>query len=135
MESGSGWKTIKVLSARFISGRPALRIDAIETPEDAGNLTNRYLYIKADELGQLPEGSYYHFDLIGCLVTDTEGKTLGELVDIESYPANDAWVIETDEGKQVLFPAVKEFVVEVDLEKNLIVINPPEGIFDSPDED
>ena len=135
IESEDGWKKIKVLSVRFISGRPALRIEASETPEDAKRFTNQYLYIKADELDQLPEGSYYHFDLIGCRVTDTEGKQLGEIVNIESYPANDAWVIETGEGKRILFPAVKKFIVEVDIEKNLVVINPPEGIFDSPDED
>ncbi|RKX27273.1 MAG: 16S rRNA processing protein RimM [Candidatus Zixiibacteriota bacterium] len=135
IESGAGWKEIKITAIRFISGRPAVKIDGVEGSDEARPLTNSYLYIKGTELAELPDGKYYHFELIGCRVVDTDGKELGQLTAVETYPANDVWVIETEKGKQNQFPAVKQFVRSVDIVNKLIEINPPEGIFDSPDED
>lgn len=135
IESDDGWKETKITAIRFISGKPAVRIEAIDNSEKARELTNQYLYIKATDLDDLPEGSYYHFDLIGCRIVDLNGNSLGQLVDVERYPANDVWVIESEKGKRSMFPAVKAFIEDVDIEAKLIVINPPEGIFDSPDED
>ena len=135
IESDAGWKEIKFTAIRFISGRPAVKIEGIDDPDMARSLTNSYLYIEGSELAELPDGKYYHFDLIGCRVVDTDGKELGQLAAVETYPANDVWVIETEKGKRKQFPAVKQFVRSVDIENKLIKINPPEGIFDSPDED
>jgi 16S rRNA processing protein RimM len=135
IESGDGWEKLKIVSVRFLSGRLAAEIDGINNPEQATELVNEYLYIRESDLGELPEGSYYQFDLIGCRVFDSENSELGRICDIETYPANDVWVVEREEGKRYLFPAVGRFIEEIDIEKQIVVVNPPEGIFDSPDED
>ncbi len=135
MESEAGWKKIEMESIQFVAGRPAMKITGIDSPEQAKLLTNIYLYIKGTDLDELPDGAYYHFDLVGCKVVDTGGRELGELTAVEEFPANDVWVIEDGDGKRRFFPAVKQFVKKVDIENKLIELNPPEGIFDSPDED
>jgi 16S rRNA processing protein RimM len=133
MESEDGWTEIKVVSVKYFSGRPAVRIGGIDNPEKAKELTNRYLYIKGDELKELPEGSYYHFDLMDCRAIDKNGVELGIIVKVESYPANDIWVIEKDK-KRYMFPAIGQFIMNVDIDKKIIKLDPPEGIFDSADE-
>lgn len=135
IESDDGWEELKIVSVRFLSGRLAVEIKGIDNPEKAKLFVNKYLYIKKADLGDLTEGHYYHFDLIGCRVLNSDNSELGRISDIETYPANDVWVIETDKGKRFLFPVVSHFIEKIDIEKQTIIVNPPEGIFDSPDED
>lgn len=134
IESDDKMTEIEIISIKDLAGRLAVKVKGIDTVEQAKELTNKLLFITSTELGDLPEGQYYYFELIGCEVTDPDGNRLGEIVDIEDYPANEVWVIE-EEGQKFMFPAVSEFVVKVDIENRVIKINPPEGIFDSPDED
>jgi 16S rRNA processing protein RimM len=134
IESEPGFKRILIASIRFISGKPIATIEGYDNREKVTELTNKYLYIRSADLAKLPEGSYYIFDLIGCCVVDKDNRELGQVCDVESYPANDVWIIESKNGVRHLFPAVAFFIDTVDIEKKRIVINPPEGIFDSPDE-
>ncbi len=71
-----------------------MQIEGYDSREQARLLTNEYLYIRSADLGELPEGSYYFFDLIGCRVTDSDGHELGRVCKVENYPANDVWIIE-----------------------------------------
>lgn len=134
LESDEGWTEIKIISIRYISGRPAAYVEGVTDSEQAKKLTNMYIYVRGAELGDAPEGSYYYFDLIGSEVINTAGTGLGKIVEIENYPANDVWVIESNEGKKHMFPAVRDYIKEVKTDKKLIIIDPPEGIFDSEDE-
>jgi len=135
IEKDGGWQTLEIMAFNMISGRLVAKIEGVESPEQAKEFTNIYLHIKGEQLEKLPEGNYYWFDLTGCRVEDKDGKYLGELIRIEPFPANDIWVIEAEDGKEKMFPAVKQFIDKVDIEGKLVILNPPEGIFDSPDED
>jgi len=63
---------------------------------------------------------------------DTAGLELGRVTDIEEFPGQDLLAIQSAEGKRHSLPLVKRFLKEIDIEKKLIVIDPPEGIFDLP---
>nr|MBN2278593.1 16S rRNA processing protein RimM [candidate division Zixibacteria bacterium] len=128
-------KELEIASFGMISGKVVARVKGIDSPEQARKLTGLYVHIKGAELEELPEGNYYYFDLIGCRVEDIGGKKLGEIIEVEYFPANDIWVVEGPEGKRHMFPAVRQFIEKVDIEKKLVILNPPEGIFDSPAED
>lgn len=134
MESEGGWKKIKIISVKPLSGRPAVKVEGIENPEDAAKLTNSFLYIKEAELPRLPEGKFYHFDLVGCRVVDEKNKAYGSVTGVEEYPANDVLVIESENGGRYLFPIVREYIKEIDTDGKKIVVDPPGGIFDSSDE-
>ncbi|MBU8933867.1 MAG: ribosome maturation factor RimM [candidate division Zixibacteria bacterium] len=119
------WEKIKIVSAAIVSGRPVLRFEGIRTPEDAARFTNCDVAVPKTEMVELPEGSHYIFELVGCeLIEEKTGRLLGRVVDVEQYPANDAYVIETTKGKKVLFPAVKKFVREIDTEAGRITVDP-----------
>jgi len=135
IESGKTLTEIAITIRRFVSGRPVGKVEGIDSPEGAGKLNNRFIYVRGADLHELPEGRYFYFDLIGCNVRDDNGRGLGLVTAVESYPANDVWVIRGKDGKEYLFPAVKKYVKKVDIENKVIVLDPPEGIFDSPDED
>ena len=132
IETAEGWKELAVSSVTDISGRLVAKLNGINSPEEARLLTNEYLYVRSEALDKLPEGHYYHFDLIGCRVVDMAGVELGRVTDIEELPGHDLLAIQSAEGKRYSLPLVKRFLKVIDIEKKLIVVDPPEGIFDLP---
>jgi 16S rRNA processing protein RimM len=118
------WEKFTIGSARFVSGRPVIKLEGIDNPEDAARLTNREIGVPKEQVVELPEGSFYIHDLIGCKVFDSESKAaIGEIVDVETYPANDVYIIRTSEGKDVSIAAVEEYVKNVDMTNKSVTID------------
>jgi len=121
----NGWDRMLISSTRMIGARPVLKFRDVDTPEDAARLTNRELAVTDDQLVELPDGTYYVFDLVGCAVCEaTSGRMLGEVIDVRQYPANDVYVIRTGSGKEVLFPAVRPYIKRVDIGERKIMVEP-----------
>ncbi len=106
-----------------------IHFDEITTMDDAQALVGCDLLLPEDSLPSTQEGEYYHFQLLGLSVVTVGGKGLGILHSIIETPAHDVYVVER-EGKQVLVPAVEEVVLEVDLVKGEIIVDPPRGLID-----
>ena len=70
---------------------------------------------------KLPEGRYFISDLIGCEVTDTDGKAYGKLTDVLETGANDVYVIKGEKTRMV--PALKKLLNTVDVNAKSIVFN------------
>jgi 16S rRNA processing protein RimM len=118
------WQKRKLESAQMISGRPVLKFEGVDTPEAASRMTNRELAVTRDQVVQLPEGMFYIFDLIGCRVfAGDDDASIGELVDVRQYPANDAYVIKMNDGRTMSLAAVVQFIKHVDVENKKIVID------------
>jgi 16S rRNA processing protein RimM len=125
VEDRGRWQTRRIESARVISGRPVLKFKDIDNREDAARLTNRKLAVPRNQVVPLPENTYYVFDLIGLkVVSEDDGSLIGEIVDVQRYPANDAYLIRKTDGQEVLLAAVARFVRQVDLESRKVVIDP-----------
>lgn len=124
------WEKIAIASSRIVSGKPVVRLAEVNSPEDASRYTNRLLAVHRTQVQKLPPDSYYIFDLIGCtMIQESSGEELGTVVDVYQYPANDAYVVRTADGKDVLFPAVKQYVKRVDIEAGQILVDDG-GLFD-----
>ena len=74
------------------------------------------------------EDEYHVQQLIGCVVVDEEGNSLGVLADVLNLPGQDLLAINTDRG-EVLLPFVAEFVPDVNIEAKRITVRPPDGLF------
>lgn len=120
-----GWERMEIEFSRLYGPRPALKFKGIDTPEAAALLTNSELAITKDELVVLPEGSFYIFDIIGCEVFDADsGEKLGVIDDVEQYPANDAYVIKTNDNDLARIAVVKQFIKSVDIKTKKVTIDP-----------
>jgi 16S rRNA processing protein RimM len=109
-----------------------VKIKGIDTIEQAEEKRGQILYIFRND-AKLPKGQYFIEEIIGCKVFDVNTKELyGEIADISPTGANDIWHIKND-GKEYLFPSVPHFVDNVDIDGEIIYINPPKGIFDDED--
>ena len=82
-----------------------------------------------EELPELCEGRYYAFQIIGLKAVTEDGTVIGTVTDVLAMPAHDLYAVETEEG-EILIPAVKAHVSEIDLASGKIVIRSASGLLD-----
>ncbi|MHB1524828.1 MAG: ribosome maturation factor RimM [Candidatus Dormibacteria bacterium] len=104
-------------AGNFVLGR----LSGISDRDAAATLCGGYLEVAADQLRPLPEGEYFHFQLIGLEVQDESGHVQGELIEVESYPANDVYVVRTGRG-ELRIPAVRHAVTGIDLAGRVMTV-------------
>ena len=121
-------KEFEIEKVRFSKNMVFLKLKGIDTIEEAENYRNLYLKRKRDKNEKLEKDTYYIVDLIGCRVYTDEQKDLGEVVDIFSTGSNDVYVVKDELGKQVLLPAIKEVIKNVDIENKTIIVHLLEGL-------
>lgn len=108
---------------KFQSKRVILKISGIDTIEEAEKYKNKYLEIEREDAAELSEGHYYIADIIGCNVFDTDNKELGKVYDVIETGSNDVYWVKGGE-EEVLIPALKDIVVDIDVCENKIIIKP-----------
>lgn len=125
-----GKQMIKVISARPHGNIVLMKLEGIESVEAASALRNKRLYMRRTD-AKLADGAYFIEELIGCdvLDVDDEGICYGKVSDVSETGANDVWHIKKDD-KEYLIPAIPSVVINVDVEKNTVLIRPMKGIFD-----
>jgi len=129
------WELFRIESAQLLGSRPLVKFTGIDSREEAARLTNRELAVTSDQLVKLPPDTHYVFDLIGCEVLESDSeRRLGEVIDVRRCPANDVYVIRTNNGKEVLYPAVSDFVTRIEVEQKKIVVRSA-GLLDEADEE
>jgi len=112
----------KVEGCKLQSDKAILKIEGIDTIEQAETYRNKYLMVKREDAVKLPEGSYYVADLIECSVFEEGGEELGKVYDVLSTPGNDVYWVKGK--KEVLIPVLKDIVVSVDINEHVIIIKP-----------
>jgi 16S rRNA processing protein RimM len=115
----------QVEAVRNGAGTLVLKLIGVDDCDLADDLRGKYLEIETAEVQPLPEGSYYHWQLLGLEVFDIAGTRLGEITDIIDNPANDIYLLSA-EDRQVLVPAVSEVVRSIDLAAGRMVVDLPE---------
>jgi len=116
-----------VESTRPHKGQILLRLRGVASIEDAEILRNTFLQVRPQDAVRLPKNEYYIHELIGCDVVTDSGRPLGRLNSVLRGGGNDVYVI--GEGKdEILLPAIKEVVREVDLARRCIVVSPTPGL-------
>jgi len=124
-----------VAGAREHKGQVLLRLRGIEHIEEAERLRGAMLHIPAAEIAPLPADQFYLHDLIGLRVEDARGTLLGQIGEVVTGAGHDLFVVRTPDGREVLLPAVKEFVKAVDLAGGIVRVEPIPGLFDDATDD
>lgn len=127
----NGEKPIRVLGARPHGNVVLMKLEGVETVEQANLLRSKVLYIARKD-ANLPDGVDFIADLLGCDVLDEQQpeKRYGRLTDITSNGANEIWEVTANDGAKYLLPAVPQFVKRRDAANNRVYISPIKGMFD-----
>ena len=126
---GAAETPTKITSARFHQGRPVIGLEGVATMDEADALAGAELKMPLSEMGELPGGTYYRHDLVGCQVEDTEGRLIGEVTAVEGPMEGSRLVIAAPHG-EVLIPLVAPICVEVDPGAKRIRVAAPDGLLE-----
>ncbi|HVL90432.1 MAG TPA: ribosome maturation factor RimM [Actinomycetota bacterium] len=130
IDEPDGRRMLTVEAARPHKARLLVLFSEVPDRTAAEALRGRWLTIPAEDAAPLPEGRFYPHQIEGFDVRDEAGAPLGVLESVLEYPAHDIWVVRTPDRREVMVPAVAEFVRGVDPEAKSIVLAPIEGMFE-----
>jgi len=119
-----------VRSWREHKGLILMKLQGVDDRDRAEEIRGWTVLVHEDDLPDLEEGEHYLYQMMGCRVVLEDGSAVGVLENFFETAEQDTWVIVTEEGREVLLPAVPEFVLDVDLDSEVITIDPPEGLLD-----
>lgn len=124
LEKGKVFEKLNVLEIKKHKNQIILKIENIDNFEKAESLKNKYVYIKDSEMREknvLNKNEYFIKDLIGLEVVDEDLNKVGILKDVlELY--TDVYVIERENKKDLLVPAIKQYVKEINIKENIMKI-------------
>lgn len=124
-------KTLKeftIENARYSKGMAFIKLKGIDTIEEAENFRNLYVKIPRETNDTLEKDTYYIVDLEGCKVYSEEEKLLGIVDEVFSTKSNDVYVVKSEDGKQILLPAIKDVIKKVDIKNKTIIVHLLEGL-------
>jgi 16S rRNA processing protein RimM len=98
-------------------------IAGFQSPEEVGRFRNHLVYVRTDDRPVLPEGEYYHHQLLGLKVIRDSGENLGILSEILITGANDVYVVQPEDGPEILLPAIADVIQEIDLAQGYLVVH------------
>ncbi len=125
-----GRKEVRIERARVHKNIVVMKLEGINTMDDAIGLRNKILFANRDDF-ELEEGTYFIQDLLGLEVYDIDsGVCYGKISDVTQTGANDVYHIANEAGKTVLIPAIPDVILETDLDGGKMVIRPLKGLFD-----
>ncbi len=108
-----------------------LAFETFYSPEASGELCNQWIYVATDDRPALPDGEYYHHQLLGLAIVSDEGIDLGKMTGILETGANDVYIVRTPEGREVLLPAIDSVILKIDLVHGQIVVHLIPGLLES----
>ena len=108
-------------------GRINLKLEGINDRDEAEGFRDKLLTIPKDSVPDLPEGTFYHYQIIDMEVLTPEGDRIGCIVDVLPVGDNDVYVVRGD-GGEVLVPGLEDVVLEVDTKNNRMIVALPDGL-------
>lgn len=128
LDTGRELRRLDIKNVRFFKNLVILKFDGIDNINDIEKYKGKDLWIPREEAQELGEDEYYIADLQGLNVVLEDGTELGTLRDVMETGANDVYIIDSNEHGEVLLPAIKECILDVDLEKNTMTVHLMKGL-------
>lgn len=127
IESKGEMTKYQVESAKHMKNTVILKLKGIDSMNDAEKLRQLYLKVGRWDAVRLPKDTFFVCDIIDSDVYDIHGELLGQLKDVLQTGANDVYVVKKD-SKEILIPALKSVVKEINLQSKKIIVELPEGL-------
>jgi 16S rRNA processing protein RimM len=124
-------RTLSVEESWLHNGRVVFKFEGFDTPEAAQELVGYELTVPESEAVEPEEGEFFEWQLAGCRVETVGGDDLGVVTGILHYGAAPLLVVKDDAAREQLIPLAESICVEIDVERKLIRVDPPEGLLEA----
>ncbi len=119
-----------ITGVKFFKQFVILKFKNVDRIEEAEKLKGLYMKIDRANAVKLPKDSFFISDILGMSVYDENNMLLGKLVDVIQTGSNDVYIVKSEEGKEILIPALKSVVREVLIDEGKISVILPKGLLD-----
>ena len=130
LDTGREEITLEIESVKFFKQFVILKFKGLDNINDIEKYKGKSLYVTRANAVRLRKDEYFIADLQGLQVVDEEGKDFGTLRDVMETGANDVYIIDIADGREVLIPAIKECILHVDMEARVMKIHIMDGLLD-----
>ncbi len=118
----------EIENVRYQKHLVILKLKNIEDMNTAEKYKGCYIKIHRKDARKLPKDTYFIADIIGSQVITDDGKVLGKVDDIYNTGSNDIYVVKDELGKQILLPNIKEVILDIDVEKQIVTVHLLDGL-------
>jgi len=123
-------KQVQIEQVRYKDNLVIVKIHGVDDRTSAEACKGIEVFMREEDMEDLPEGTYYVKDILGFQVEDQKRGMIGILRDVRDSSAQALFIIEKNGGGELLVPAVEEFFTAVDLERKVILVDLIEGMYE-----
>ena len=128
LDIGKEKVSLEIEGVKFFKQMVILKFKGIDTLDDAAVYRQAGLYVTRENAVKLQKDEYFIADLIGVSVYDEADQLLGSLEDVMATGANDVYVIRMTDGRELLLPAIRQCILDVDVEQGRMKVHVLEGL-------
>jgi 16S rRNA processing protein RimM len=121
-------REVRVRASRPNGGRMLVTFDGVANRNAAELLRGLTLVVPRSSLPELPPGEFWPHQLEGCVVVTESGRRVGAITDVVANPAQDLWVTVDEAGTEIMVPAIREVVVDVDVAAGRVLVRDIPGL-------
>ena len=130
LDTGKEKMNLEIEGVKFFKQFVILKFKGLDNINDIEKYRQKSLYVTRKNAVRLQRDEYFIDDLIGLKVQDEDGKELGTVKDVIETGANDVYEVEMADGKSLLLPAIKQCILNVDVENGTMQVHVLEGLLD-----
>ena len=130
LDTGKEKLELEIAGVKFFKNMVILKFKGYDSINDVERYRGKDLWITREQAVPLGEDENFVADLIGLAVVTDGGETLGTMKDVMFTGANDVYVVERENGKELLLPAIKDCILDVDLENGVMTVHVLDGLLD-----
>ena len=119
----------KIENVRYQKNCALLKLSGVDVIEKAERLKNKILMAKREIFDALPEDTYLVADIKGLIVKDKD-VVYGTVDDVITTGSNDVYIVKAECRKDILIPAIKDVILEINVKEGYILVNMPKGLID-----
>ena len=130
LDTGKEELILEIEGVKFFKQFVILKFKEFDNINDIEKYKGKSLYVTRANAVRLRKDEYFIADLQGLRVVDDEDKEFGVLRDVMETGANDVYIFDMTDGREVLIPAIKECILNVDMEAGVMKIHVMDGLLD-----
>ena len=128
LDTGKDHISMTIEGVKFFKQFVIIKFKGYDNPNDIEKYKGMSLFVTRENAVPLGRDEYFMADLIGLRVEDEDGKNLGTLEDVLQTGANDVYVIGLEDGGELLLPAIKQCILDVDVAEGFMKVHVLEGL-------
>ena len=130
LDTGEEKMLLEIQGVKFFKQFVILKLKGIDSIDEAEKYRRKSLFVTRKNAVPLRRDEYFVADLVGLRVIDDMDQELGVLTEVLQTGANDVYVVKMKDGREALIPAIKQCILDVDVEGGLIRVHILEGLLD-----